>query len=368
MFWKNKPAKSSVDNKNQEPEDLQGEFDRALDTLASIIRTYGTHGFDTDEYEAEELKTECEEWAKKITVGEGRKGDENTEIPETFQREWGGLRRYMSEQRPREQEYVVQSLKDLREVIHAFAHCLNRSILEDNSSDGWIVNQGKRMEASLKSNDTNVIRKESRAMVDIVKKAIGKRQKRMRAQMATLGEHVQKLKTEVQEAKTEASLDGLTRLYNRAAFDTRLERVSDLAFFTKSTPSLFMLDIDHFKAVNDTYGHPGGDEVIIQVANAMVRKFFRKEDFTARYGGEEFAVIIPETTAEKAKADGERLRKAIEELEIDYEDQKIKITISVGVTLFGEKESKEKWLERADKALYEAKKTGRNKVVFAKNN
>ena len=127
-----------------------------------------------------------------------------------------------------------------------------------------------------------------------------------------------------------------------------------------------MIDIDFFKSVNDTHGHAAGDEVLRTVAS-IIKQALRESDIPARYGGEEFAVLLPFTHLEEAKIVGERLRKAVEITPItinqDTDEQKnINVTISMGLAEFNNSETGEELFEKADKALYDAKKNGRNQV------
>ena len=125
-----------------------------------------------------------------------------------------------------------------------------------------------------------------------------------------------------------------------------------------------MFDIDHFKKVNDTFGHQAGDEVIRQTAQTL-RRTIRKTDIAGRYGGEEFTVILVDTTAENAMLLAERLRKRIEALLVRYESLKIQFTISLGIAELNDTIPDYKsWLERGDMALYHSKKNGRNQSTL----
>lgn len=164
-----------------------------------------------------------------------------------------------------------------------------------------------------------------------------------------------------------ATLDALTNLNNRRQFETRLKQEISIAKRQNNPLCAMMIDIDFFKKVNDTYGHAAGDEVLREVAT-IIKKILRESDIPSRYGGEEFAILLPFTHLENAKNVGERLRKAVENTVIpihqDDNEQKIdiKVTISMGISEFDNAETGEILFERADKALYEAKKNGRNQV------
>ena len=163
-----------------------------------------------------------------------------------------------------------------------------------------------------------------------------------------------------------ATLDALTNLNNRRQFETRLSQEIAITKRQGNPLCAMMIDIDFFKKVNDTYGHAAGDEVLRQVAGT-IKEHLRESDIPARYGGEEFAILLPFTQIEEALKVGERLRKAIEAKPVTIyketpEEKTINVTISMGLAEFDKQETGEVLFERADKALYEAKAGGRNRV------
>ena len=156
--------------------------------------------------------------------------------------------------------------------------------------------------------------------------------------------------------------DALTGLYNRRHFEDTLEREFLRAVRYKNDLSFAIIDIDFFKKINDTYGHSFGDYVLKEVAY-LISQTFRKTDMVFRYGGEEFAVIITETPIEKAVYPLERLRKSIENYPFTFENQKVDVTVSIGACGVDDAtDSVHTLFEIADKALYDAKKNGRNQV------
>ncbi len=159
-----------------------------------------------------------------------------------------------------------------------------------------------------------------------------------------------------------ASTDGLTGLNNHRAFQERLDEELERARRFGNKVSLLMIDIDHFKAFNDTYGHVSGDEALKRISCTLVDNI-RTVDFAARYGGEEFAVILPEIPLEGAMVVAERIRESVENQTLSINGKKAKITLSIGVACFPDHALNRKDLiDRADKALYLAKRSGRNKV------
>ncbi len=159
-----------------------------------------------------------------------------------------------------------------------------------------------------------------------------------------------------------AQIDGLTGLWNRGYFDQRLASELSLTRRTGDALSCMMADIDHFKQINDRFGHPAGDEVIRRVGQVMV-ECVRLEDVVCRYGGEEFAVIMPNTSGERAAIVAERMRRSLCDKPLEVRGETIAISASFGVTTAGP--DAETTLRQADEALYRAKRGGRNRVERA---
>jgi len=160
--------------------------------------------------------------------------------------------------------------------------------------------------------------------------------------------------------------DALTSAYNRSHFDERLRAEIAFAARHKTEASLVMLDIDHFKKVNDTYGHPAGDLVLKELVR-LAQRSLRAEDVFARYGGEEFGVILRGIHLRGAARLGERLRSALESASIDVGGQSIRVTLSAGCAsvVCCSAASPEEIVRIADRRLYLAKTGGRNRVIFA---
>ncbi|NLS12655.1 diguanylate cyclase [Vibrio sp. SM6] len=158
--------------------------------------------------------------------------------------------------------------------------------------------------------------------------------------------------------------DGLTGLLNRAFWEQKLRDEYNLRQFIEGKSSLVIFDIDHFKKINDTYGHNAGDEVIKYTADVL-RKTARVSDFCGRYGGEEFTVLLPNTTADQAKYFAERLRKRIAAEILNVDGKLIRFTVSLGVCEYRSNMlSHIDWLKKVDRALYHSKENGRNQTTI----
>jgi len=163
-----------------------------------------------------------------------------------------------------------------------------------------------------------------------------------------------------QQALLAAQLDSLTGVHNRAAMDRCLERERELAQRQDHALSLMIVDIDHFKRINDTYGHSGGDTVL-QSLTACMQETMRASDMLFRYGGEEFTLILTGTALDGACQLAERLRAAVAAHPFVYQKKEIGITISIGVATLGPRDDAKCLFNMADSALYQAKQAGRNR-------
>lgn len=159
--------------------------------------------------------------------------------------------------------------------------------------------------------------------------------------------------------------DNLTGLANRRNFESTFEKEFLRALRYNNKLTLVMFDIDHFKNINDTFGHPCGDFVLRQVANSALQTF-RKTDSIFRFGGEEFVVILTETDINQAIIPLERFRKTVETLGLTYQDQEVTVTVSIGACQLSPSiKTKEEFLQKVDETLYQAKNSGRNKTILA---
>ncbi len=172
-------------------------------------------------------------------------------------------------------------------------------------------------------------------------------------------EYVESLEYINNVLKKQAMIDTLTELYNRQYFNDRLKKEISCSKRYKTSVSLIMFDVDRFKTINDTFGHMSGDKVLIEMSK-LIRTNAREADVVARWGGEEFVVLVPQNDRQATILFAEKLRSKIASHSFSINQQ---VTCSFGVTQYGANESGGDFINRADQALYEAKKAGRNKVI-----
>jgi diguanylate cyclase len=347
---------------------------KALDAVTVLVRLYGKHAFDTDMAEASAIEARCDEWATRISLGAPRPRPEpaaegagelegakaRKALASAGFRDWAGLIAFIRDQRRAESEYVVRSMGGFRDAILCFAGCLGKTIAAEQRSDAHLDERIGTLRRAIDTRDATRIVNEAERVVDAVREAMQARRQRELEEVRLLGEHMRELREELSLARKQAEIDALTQLSNRAAFDAQLASLASLGVLLGESPWLLILDLDHFKAINDRYGHPVGDEVLRQVSHCLSRTFLRKQDFVCRYGGEEFAVLLFDTTREQMTGLAERLLESVRGLTVRHGAHELKITLSAGLAALRPGEAAASWLARADAAMYRAKHEGRD--------
>ncbi|HMN43508.1 MAG TPA: diguanylate cyclase [Povalibacter sp.] len=188
------------------------------------------------------------------------------------------------------------------------------------------------------------------------------RNEQMRSRIAELEGRARLLQTQLQDEQRLSAIDQLTKIPNRLAYDKRIEEELERCRRLNAPACLAVMDVDHFKRVNDTYGHRAGDRVLRAVADCLAGRI-RRTDFVARYGGEEFVMILEGTRIDDAMRVIDDMRNAIAAIGFHFRGTPVSITISGGVTALLDNDSAGAAFDRADKALYQAKETGRNRCI-----
>lgn len=204
---------------------------------------------------------------------------------------------------------------------------------------------------------------EFRAREEIRVRSYRDRVQRMRERIAALERESRSLQETLREEQRLAMLDALTGIPNRAAYDDRMEQEFKRFKRFRRPVSLLAWDIDRFKAINDAYGHKAGDKVL-RVVGQHLAGHVRDTDFVARYGGEEFVMLLVGTTAEEALVVADKIRLEIAQLGFHFHGKPVRVTTSCGTTMFTDEDTPDSVFDRADRALYAAKKAGRNCCVI----
>ncbi|MFN3616556.1 MAG: diguanylate cyclase [Aquabacterium sp.] len=260
---------------------------------------------------------------------------------------------------------------EAREALKALIHTMLQELAElGHTTDRFQDNLGRYADTigqaeSLESL-TGLVREmvqESRAVQSVVSQT----QQRLHAEherATALTERVRELEDEIRKLSDEVSTDPLTQIANRRGMMRAFEAEQARALRQDTPLAIGLLDVDNFKKLNDTLGHQTGDEALKFLARQVSQRL-RPVDVVARYGGEEFVVMLPDTPIDEAQQALTRLQRALSAEFFTHEDKKVFITFSAGVTLYRRDEPIEAALERADVALYEAKRTGKNRTCVA---
>ncbi len=341
----------------------QADYDRVIDATGEILRIFGEYSFDLNEIDSKEINQLFQDWSRHILIGAPKPSGQIIEDKSSrIKRDWLGMLKFVSKHRQTENKFVNQTVGDFRDVIWSFIHSFSYAIHEDQITDSECLVQLDRLKSVLERNSIQEIKRETYAVVEILNKNIENRKQRQNKEIKSLGEQLILLRDQLNRAKEENSFDPLTKLYNRKSFDDHLSRTFELNMFSGEEACILMVDVDHFKKINDTYGHQAGDSVLRQLADCIIRVFPRKSDFVARYGGEEFCIILRQENLNASKMLANRLLKAVRILCFEHEDIELKLTVSIGIACLQPGDSKEYWLERSDMALYQAKQNGRDRI------
>ena len=190
----------------------------------------------------------------------------------------------------------------------------------------------------------------------------------LKAQVDASRLEIQRLRADLDRAREEVFVDSLTRVLNRKGLDHRLEQLLRQPLAANGSHGLVMVDIDHFKRINDTHGHLVGDQVLAGMGELLRKVVDGPNQLVARYGGEEFAVVLPEASLETAAQVAERIRataKAMKLRKRNAPDVVLSVTVSAGAAVLQPGESANDWIARADAALYRSKQSGRDRVSLA---
>jgi diguanylate cyclase (GGDEF)-like protein len=360
MFVKKAPdAKAEAIPAATDPSDTGG---MAIDTLAGTLRSMGEYALDQEGMDAATFRHQAEAWAQHLTLASPPPGAAEAEPAGGGRRDWQGIRRFVRDYFRSSAKHATSVASDLRDVIWVFIRNFSRTLAADEQMDERIRQQMERLEQLVERSAPAELKREVMEAVGQMTQAFEERRQHQRAQMAALDQTVRTLGDQLETVRREGEIDPLTKVFNRKAFDVYLERTVEMFQAFRHDMCLMVIDVDHFKRINDSRGHAIGDQVLRAAADAIVKVFLRKSDFVARFGGDEFAVILRETALQDALSLAERLLGRVRALEITLDDQQIPISFSIGVAHLEPGDDPKAWFERADRGLYASKSAGRDRA------
>ncbi len=338
--------------------------DGALDTLSSVIRVMGDESFQLeDDIDPLIFPGMCKEFACHVENGAAVP---SYDIPASTDgsREWAHVRRFFSDRRRAERQFVSERLTDYRGVVEDLVSGLRDMGERDQSTEVTVKRSLDSIEDAVSTGVLPEIRDALKKTISEVTETFAEQKAAYEKQLGELNNRMSSLRQDLVAAREEMKRDALTDAYNRGAFDSAISQSLNMHFILNQPVTLVMIDLDGFKEVNDTYGHAAGDEVLRGVGESLARSFIRKGDFVARYGGDEFAVILNDTSAENSTKVIERFMEYVAKVKIPYAPADATISCSVGYTEVHESDSVEALITRADRALYQAKASGRNNAKY----
>jgi diguanylate cyclase (GGDEF)-like protein len=373
MLWLKKPKREAAVTEDQGGSavayrgDANGrQLDDAVDTAVDFLRSLGRYAFEITGVDVATFGRQCEAWAKHLATGAPHPEITAAETASGgLHRDWTGARRFVAHRREAESEFIATSLGNLREIIADLTERFATTLVEDQASDRTLTIQVERLRVASELDSLTALRNEVVAVAALLTQLAEGRNRSLRSRLVALDKRVSALSEELQEVRRESSLDALTRVFNRGAFDRAFLRMHRLSAVAADPSCLVIADLDNLKTINDQYGHRAGDEALRVFADLLVRSFPRRSDFIARYGGDEMVAILPRTPASYSARLATRFLEAVKLAEVTSDGRTFSIGASLGLAEMKHDETASAWLERADRALYEAKATGRGRLVVA---
>jgi diguanylate cyclase (GGDEF)-like protein len=265
--------------------------------------------------------------------------------------------------------YLLERETEFADVIDVMRIALSKISGEAKSFSARLIGSSERFNRLTEIEDIRELKKQIAQEVRDLNRTVSEKQKQDDVNYSRLSKRIEVLQTNLTRTTEEAALDPLTRVGNRGSFDRTYAQWIARHKEEKKPFILAMLDLDNFKHINDTHGHQVGDRVLLSAAQ-WFSKYVRANDFLGRYGGEEFAILMTDLDFTQAEARFTELLARIAACSFEYnkdgQGHELFFTVSCGLAEFAFDETAEDLLRRADEALYEAKRTGKNRVVIGK--
>ncbi|HEX4925843.1 MAG TPA: GGDEF domain-containing protein, partial [Bdellovibrionales bacterium] len=334
-------------------EHLNLSDDRA--TLLYIIDILNNHLIEVDSHTPRAVREQLDRFAKEIIETDDK------DIEKVLFK----FRQYFGSYRIAEFSYIQTTFDDFRRIILDFVEQLGEDLSDERKEDLEIKGRIDQLHEAIQSNSIDVLKSESRSFIDAYVQIQSKKEKRRTKRAENVRKNLDVVKKQLSEAHNEMKFDHLTGANNRRSFDDQMRKLCREADEAGKHVTLVTLDIDHFKKVNDCYGHDIGDFCLQECVKMLRSVFGGNHDFVARIGGEEFAILLPNHTVEQAVKRVENAMTRIRNETFIKGDIRFNFTVSMGIAQRMPHEKPDSWLKRADRALYQSKNGGRNRYTVA---
>jgi len=322
-------------------------------TLLHFLDVWNKHLFEIEGHPVRKTRETLDNFAREIVQAD----PENlTRVLFRFRQFWGGYR-------VDEYSYLHKTFDEFRNIIWDFVDQLAEDVVAEKDADSEIRHSLENLKEAVESNSIHALKTQSRHFIDSYVELQSKKEKRKTKRLQSMKQNLEVVKKELVDAQNGMRRDHLTGAFNRKSFDERVRSLKNMCDIEGRNVSLLMLDIDHFKSVNDRFGHANGDYVLIETVKMLNEVFHREQDLVARVGGEEFAVLLPDFDEASALIKAQQANDRIRREALVKDDLTIKFTISIGIAQLRPNESVDDWMKRADAALYFSKNNGRNRCT-----
>jgi diguanylate cyclase len=359
-FKKEEPDLINIDNLAVQLEDSQEKSDYFQLSIRTLLQFIKDFTLDLKEIKSDEFRNDISILSDIIWNEKKLK-----KIQKRFERDKKIIAAYIALHK----KYLNDREGELKDIIEILTHAMVTLDTENQQYNQKILQQSEKIEQITFLDDIKKIKQALIQEIELMRETVKEKQSRDSIKLESLSKQVNTLNTQLEKARIESKTDGLTGIYNRKAFDDRIQEYVEKNTVSPSPFSLLMLDIDDFKKINDHYGHQIGDRVILAVINKC-RQSIRGEDFLARYGGEEFAIILPGASLKNAVKKANHICKMIAATRYCLDDvagnPTLSVTISIGVSHLQKADTAAAVTQRADSALYAAKYAGKNCVFSEK--
>lgn len=322
-------------------------------TLLFILDIYNKHLFDIEKHNMRKVREQLDAYSKDLVNPHNPKAD-----MALF-----NIRQFFSTYRIDEYTYMQSNLEEFKRIIWEFADQLGEELRQEKKADDEMNQSLEDLREAVEANSVETLKKKSKEFITAYKEHQSTKDERRTKRLAQVRKSLNSVKKQLLKANETALTDHMTGAQNRRSFDDQVQKTLQMYNLDQAPVSLVFLDIDHFKKVNDTYGHDIGDFVIKECVRMTKETFNRSNDFIARLGGEEFAIILPDYTEEAALKKCEELMAKIRKEVFIHGEHQIRFTISMGVCEAAGIDNPDLWLKRSDESLYFAKQNGRNQAI-----